>query len=235
MFNIILKKIKNVLKKNNYVFYVGGSSFLPEPLKKEEELNYLTILSDSDDLNLKKEARDILIEHNLRLVVYLAKKYENTKMDLEDLIGIGTVGLIKGVETYKLDKDIKLVTYISRCISNEILMSLRKNKKRKAEVSFDDSLSFDNEGNSLHLEDILGTDIDIVTKGIEKETERKMMIDEIMKLKDRDKEIMCNRYGLFGKEEKTQKEVALLLGISQSYISRIEKKIISKLKNIVNV
>ncbi len=177
-------------------------------------------------------ARAKLIEHNLRLVVFLSKKYENTGIDLEDLVSIGSVGLIKGVTTYKLDKNIKLATYASRCIDNEILMFLRKNKKRKGEISFEDSLSFDSEGNELHLEDILGTEPDIVTKGLEKEIEKKLLYKEIEKLGPRDKQIMILRYGLFGKEEMTQKDVANLLGISQSYISRIEKKVIKKLKNL---
>jgi len=162
----------------------------------------------------------------------LAKKYENTKVDLEDLVSIGTIGLIKGVNTYKLDKNIKLATYASRCIDNEILMFLRKNKKRKGEVSFEDSLSYDSEGNELHLEDILGTDSDIVTRGLEEETDKKMLYEEINSLNKRDKQIMVLRYGLYGNDELTQKEVASLLGISQSYISRIEKKVIKKLRNI---
>ena len=177
-------------------------------------------------------ARSKLIEHNLRLVVFLAKKYENTKVDLEDLVSIGTIGLIKGVNTYKLDKNIKLATYASRCIDNEILMFLRKNQKRKSEVSFEDSLSYDAEGNELHLEDILGTDADIVTRGLEEETEKKLLYEQISLLNKRDKEIMSMRYGLFGNKELTQKEVADILGISQSYISRIEKKVIKKLKNL---
>ena len=180
-----------------------------------------------------EQARAKLIEHNLRLVVFLSKKYENTGIDLEDLVSIGTIGLIKGVNTYKLDKNIKLATYASRCIDNEILMYLRKNKKRRTEISFEDSLSYDGEGNELHLEDVLGTDADIVTKGLEEETEKKLLYQEIAKLKGRDKEIMILRYGLFGQKEKTQKEVATMLNISQSYISRIEKKVIKHLKGTV--
>ncbi len=166
----------------------------------------------------------------MRLVVFLAKKYENTGVDLEDLVSIGTIGLIKGINTYNMDKNIKLATYASRCIDNEILMFLRKNKKRRSEVSFEDSLSFDSEGNELHLEDILGTEEDIVTRGLEEETEKNLMYAEIEKLNKRDKEIMTLRYGLNNKEEMTQKEVANALGISQSYISRIEKKVINRLK-----
>ena len=175
-------------------------------------------------------ARSKLIEHNLRLVVFLAKKYENTGVDLEDLVSIGTIGLIKGVNTYKLDKNIKLATYASRCIDNEILMFLRKNKRRRGEVSFEDSLSYDSEGNELHLEDILGTADDVVTRPLEEEIEKKILYQELSKLSGRDKEIMIMRYGLFNHKEMTQKEVASALGISQSYISRIEKKVISKLK-----
>jgi len=224
----ILKIINKVLKNNLY--FIGSADKLPEPLTKEEEIKYVE-MSQNGDI----KAREKLIEHNLRLVVYLAKRYENTKVDLEDLVSIGTIGLIKGVNTYKLDKNIKLATYASRCIDNEILMFLRKNKKRRTEVSFEDSLSYDSEGNELHLEDILGTDSDIVTRGIEHETEKQLLEIEINKLNKRDKEIMILRYGLFGCEEMTQKDVANKLGISQSYISRIEKKVIKKLKNVVGI
>lgn len=216
----IIMCIKSLFIKN--VYFVGSLDKLPEPLSKEEEVMYVKEGS--------KEAKNKLIEHNLRLVVFLAKKYENTGVDLEDLVSIGTIGLIKGVETYNLDKNIKLATYASRCIDNEILMFLRKNKKRRGEVSFEDSLSYDAEGNELRLEDILGTDNDIVTKELEHETERKLLYQEIEKLNDRDKEIMTMRYGLNNCEELTQKEVAQKLGISQSYISRIEKKVINRLQ-----
>lgn len=226
----MLKKIKELILKifTGEIFYVGSADKLPEPLSKEDEVAYVLRSQEGEE-----EARKKLIEHNLRLVVFLAKKYENTGVDLEDLVSIGTIGLIKGVNTYKLDKNIKLATYASRCIDNEILMFLRKNKRRRSEVSFEDSLSYDAEGNELHLEDILGTDSDIVTKGIEDETDKKMMYKEISKLNDRDKEIMVLRYGLFNHKEMTQKEVAEKLGISQSYISRIEKKVIKKLKGVV--
>ena len=225
----MLTKLKKLIIKlfTQEVFYVGSADKLPAPLSKEEEILYVTKSMAGDEF-----ARAKLIEHNLRLVVFLAKKYENTKVDLEDLVSIGTIGLIKGVNTYKLDKNIKLATYASRCIDNEILMFLRKNKKRKGEVSFEDSLSYDAEGNELHLEDILGTDPDIVTKGLEEETNKKLLYEEINHLNDRDKEIMVLRYGLYDNEEKTQKEVAEMLGISQSYISRIEKKVIRRLKRI---
>ena len=226
----IINKILKLFSKNNNVFFVGSTDKLPEPLSKEEEVHYVTKAMDGDN-----DAKNKLIEHNLRLVVFLSKKYENTGFDLEDLVSIGTIGLIKGVNTYKNDKNIKLATYVSRCIDNEILMFLRKNKKRKTEISFEDSLSYDSEGNELHLEDILGTEPDIVTKGIEKETEKNLLNLEINKLKPRDKEIMTLRYGLNNKEEMTQKDVANLLGLSQSYISRIEKKVIRKLKNIIKI
>ena len=210
------------------LFYVGASDVLPPPLSKAEEEYYLAMSSDGDLF-----ARDKLIEHNLRLVVFLAKKYENTRVDLEDLVSIGTIGLIKGIKTFSKDKNIKLATYASRCIDNEILMYLRKNKKVKTEISFDESLSFDQDGNELKLEDILGTESDIVTKGIEEETERNLVLNEINRLNSRDKEIIVLRYGLMGHKEMTQKEVADLLGISQSYISRIEKKVIKKLKGLI--
>ncbi len=212
----------------NSLYFVGASDILPPPLSKAEEEYFLNMASDGD-----LYARDKLIEHNLRLVVFLAKKYENTRVDLEDLVSIGTIGLIKGIKTFSSDKNIKLATYASRCIDNEILMYLRKNKKVKTEISFDESLSFDSDGNELKLEDILGTDPDIVTKNLERETERKLVMEEINKLNDRDKEIIVLRYGLNGKKDMTQKEVADMLGISQSYISRIEKKVIKSLKNIV--
>ena len=225
----MIEKIKTLILKiigiENDIFFVGSTDKLPEPLTKDEEVQYVLLSMNGD-----KDAKNKLIEHNLRLVVFLAKKYENTNVDLEDLVSIGTIGLIKGVNTYKLDKNIKLATYASRCIDNEILMYLRKNKKRKGEISFEESLSFDAEGNELHLEDILGTDADIVTKELEHETDRKLLYQEIEKLEGRDKQIMIMRYGLYNKPEMTQKDVANTLGISQSYISRIEKKVIRRLK-----
>ncbi|MBQ2409303.1 MAG: RNA polymerase sporulation sigma factor SigK [Bacilli bacterium] len=215
------------LMTNNNIFFVGSLDKLPEPLSKEEEIYYVT-----KSMNGDVKAKDKLIEHNLRLVVYLSKKYDNTGLDLEDLVSIGTIGLIKGVNTYKLDKNIKLATYASRCIDNEILMFLRKNKKRKSEVSFEDSLSYDAEGNELHLEDILGTEKDVVTKKIEDKELEKLLYQEINYLKERDRQIMILRYGLYNNEDLTQKEIALKLGISQSYISRIEKKVIKRLKSL---
>ena len=227
MLKKIINKILEIFRSNN-VFFVGSADKLPEPLSKDDEVKYVMMAMEDDE-----DARNKLIEHNLRLVVFLAKKYENTGVDLEDLVSIGTIGLIKGVNTYKLDKNIKLATYASRCIDNEILMFLRKNKRRKGEISFEDSLSYDAEGNELHLEDILGTENDIVTKGIEESDDKKILQEEISKLNERDKKIMTLRYGLFNHKEMTQKDVAKFLGISQSYISRIEKKVIKKLKGIV--
>ena len=211
----------------NTIYFVGSLDKLPEPLTKEDEIKYVQLSMKGD-----KIAREILIEHNLRLVVFLSKKYDNTMIDLEDLVSIGTIGLIKGVNTYKLDKNIKLATYASRCIDNEILMYLRKNKKRRTEISFEDSLSYDQEGNELHLEDILGTEKDNVTKKIEDKELEKLLYKELDKLKERDKLIMILRYGLYNSIEYTQKEVAEKLGISQSYISRIEKKVIKRLKSL---
>lgn len=222
------KIIEWLLSKYNEVFFVGATDKLPPPLSKEDELKYLIRAKAGDE-----EARNILIEHNLRLVVFLAKKYENTTYDIEDLVSIGSIGLIKGINTYKIDKNIKLATYASRCISNEILMFLRKNKRKKAEVSLEDALNYDAEGNELHLEDILGTDADLVPNEYEKQVDKEILSKEIEDLQDRDKEIMTLRYGLNNTKEYTQKEVAEMLGISQSYISRIEKKVIRKLKQVM--
>lgn len=230
MIKLLKILLDRLFKKYNELFFVGSTDILPEPLSKEEEEKYVDMFQNGD-----LKARDKLIEHNLRLVVYLSKKYENTKVELEDLVSIGTIGLIKGINTYKNDKNIKLATYASRCIDNEILMYLRKNKKRKADVSLDESLSFDSEGNELHLEDILGTEKDIVTKDLEENDMRKIMLKEIGKLNERDKQIMVLRYGLNDTKEYTQKEVAELLGISQSYISRIEKKVISKISSMIKI
>lgn len=222
------KIIEWLLSKYNEVFFVGATDKLPPPLSKEDELKYLIRAKAGDE-----EARNILIEHNLRLVVFLAKKYENTTYDIEDLVSIGSIGLIKGINTYKIDKNIKLATYASRCISNEILMFLRKNKRKKAEVSLEDALNYDAEGNELHLEDILGTDANLVPNEYEKQVDKEILSKEIEDLPDRDKEIMTLRYGLNNTKEYTQKEVAEMLGISQSYISRIEKKVIRKLKQVM--
>ena len=221
--------IKQILKwlKSKYCecFFVGSTDILPPPLSKELELEAL-IKCKAGDIDAKNK----LIEHNLRLVVFLAKKYENTGYDIEDLVSIGSIGLIKGINTYKIDKNIKLATYASRCIANEILMFLRKNKKRRSEISFEDALNYDAEGNELHLEDILGTEEDIVIKEFEEKMDREILKKEIGSLEERDKQIMILRYGLNNTKEYTQKEVAEILNISQSYISRIEKKVIKKLK-----
>ena len=201
------------------------SEAYPRKLEPDEENKLLQEMK-----NGSREARGKLIEHNLRLVVFLAKKYENTTYDIEDLVSIGSIGLIKGINTYKIDKNIKLATYASRCISNEILMFLRKNKKKRCEVSLDDALNYDESGNELHLEDILGTDEDMIEQEYENKVNKELLSREILNLPDRDKEIMILRYGLNNKNEYTQKEVAQMLGISQSYISRIEKKVVRRLK-----
>ena len=225
----MIKKILAWLrKKYSSCFFIGSSDKLPPPLSKEEEFDYLIKAKKGDE-----EAKNVLIEHNLRLVVFLAKKYENTGYDIEDLVSIGTIGLIKGINTYKLSKNIKLATYASRCISNEILMFLRKNKKRKKEISLEDSLNYDSEGNELHLEDVLGTYNDLVSEEYERQVERNFISKEINKLNQREKQIMVLRYGLNNTESYTQKEVAEILGISQSYISRIEKKVIKNIKNLM--
>ena len=227
----MLRKIILWLKlKYNECFFVGSTDKLPPPLPKDEELKYLTLAKKGDI-----GARNKLIEHNLRLVVFLAKKYENTGYDIEDLVSIGSIGLIKGINTYKIDKNIKLATYASRCIANEILMFLRKNKKRKGEISFEDALNYDESGNELHLEDILGTEDDLVPKEFEDKMDKERLESEISILDDREKNIMTLRYGLFNTKEYTQKEVANMLGISQSYISRIEKKVIKKLKQVMKI
>ena len=226
----LIRKILHRLFKEDSIFYVGSTDALPPPLNKEEEENYI-IKAQAGDLY----ARNKLIEHNLRLVVFLAKKYENTGIDLEDLVSIGSIGLIKGINTFSMNKAIKLATYCSRCIDNEILMHLRKTKKTKGDVSLEESLSLDADGNELRLEDILGTDDDIVTKELDEEIEKKLLMNEINKLDKRDQEIMILRYGLNGVDEMTQKDVAEKLAISQSYISRIEKKVIKRLKNIIKI
>ena len=226
----MIEKILEKFFKKNDVFFVGSADILPPPLSKNEE-NSLVIKSNNGSI----EARNKLIEHNLRLVVFLSKKYDNTMYDLEDLVSIGTIGLIKAIKTYKLDKNIKLATYASRCIDNEILMFLRKNKKRMSEVSFEDSINFDNEGNELHIEDVYGTEDDIIEKTIENKDNKKLLEKEVKNLNERDKNIIIERYGLFGKKELTQKQLADKLSISQSYISRIEKKVIKKLKTLMKI
>lgn len=205
------------------IHYIGGSDTLPPPLDREREAELLANLSSED-------ARQELIEHNLRLVVYIARRFENTGINLEDLISIGTIGLIKAVGTYRIDKNIKLATYASRCIENEILMYLRKNANRRTEVSFDEPLNTDWDGNELLLSDVLGTDADIVVRPIEEDVDRRLLSQAIDLLPPREKQIITLRFGLGGRQEHTQKEVADALGISQSYISRLEKRIIQRLK-----
>ena len=230
MIRKIIDYIFKLLKIDNTLLFVGSTDVLPPPLSKEEELDYVLKARNGDI-----EARNKLIEHNLRLVVFLAKKYESTGYDLEDLVSIGSIGLIKGIETYKPDKNIKLATYSSRCIANEVLMYIRKNKKRKTEVSLEDALNYDAEGNELHLEDILGTDDNIIFDEFSFKLDKELLKQELKNLNEREKQIMTLRYGLNETEEYTQKEVAEMLGISQSYISRIEKKIIKKLKTLMEI
>lgn len=210
--------------KSEEIYYIGGNDALPPPLSKEEEADLLERLPNGD-----KAARSILIERNLRLVVYIARKFENTKINIEDLISIGTIGLIKAVNTFNPEKKIKLATYASRCIENEILMYLRRNNKRKSEISFDEPLNVDWDGNELLLSDVLGTDNDIITRGLEDRVDRKLLKRALQTLNGREKQIMELRFGIDGENEKTQKDVADLLGISQSYISRLEKRIVKQL------
>ena len=207
------------------LYYIGGSEALPEPLTPEEEANVLERLENGEDVD------GTLIEHNLRLVVYIAKRFDNTGVGIEDLISIGTIGLIKGVRTFRRDKGIKLATYASRCIENEILMYLRKCAGRRAEISIDEPLSTDGEGNDLHLSDVIGSDGESVYRQLESDEDRKTVADALLKLTPREREIIELRFGMNGGKEHTQKEVADLLGISQSYISRLEKKIIAKLRD----
>ncbi|MBE6020665.1 MAG: RNA polymerase sporulation sigma factor SigE [Clostridiales bacterium] len=235
---MLLKRIasylKNIwgkirLKRLNSLFYIGGTDVLPPPMTTEEEKKYVELLKEGDE-----SAKATLIERNLRLVVYIAKKFENAGINVEDLISIGTIGLIKAVNTFKADKNIKLATYASRCIENEILMFLRRNNKNKAEVSLDEPLNVDMDGNELLLSDILGTDTDVVYADLEEEVNKTLLIQAMGKLSDRENQIIEMRFGLASGLEMTQKEVADQLGISQSYISRLEKKIINKLRREIN-
>nr|MBP3681395.1 RNA polymerase sporulation sigma factor SigE [Clostridia bacterium] len=225
--NIYTKYINNNDFENISIFYVGGSQTLPPPLEPEEEEKALNKLSQGD-LSVKQ----LLVERNLRLVVYIAKKFENTGIGIEDLISIGTIGLMKSINTFNTDKKIKLATYASRCIENEILMFLRRNNKIKTEVSIDEPLNQDGDGNELLLSDILGTDSDVTSRRIEDEVDKKLLHASIEKLNKRERNIMELRFGFgsYDGNEKTQKEVADMLGISQSYISRLEKRIIDKMK-----
>lgn len=225
----LIPQIKNILfARKGDIHYIGGAEVLPPPLTQEEEIEIMQELEGENDI----KARSKLIEHNLRLVVYIAKKFDNTGVGVEDLISIGTIGLIKAINTYNPNKNIKLATYASRCIENEILMYLRKNNKTKQEVSIDEPLNVDWDGNELLLSDVLGTDENIICKDIEDEVEKNLLKKALMQLNVREREIIEMRFGLNNEEgeEMTQKEVAELLGISQSYISRLEKKIIRRLK-----
>ena len=223
----MVNSMKQLLHPRWEVHYIGGTDVLPPPLEPEEEAYVLSQL----DTRRSEEARAILIERNLRLVVYIAKKFENTGIGVEDLISIGTIGLIKAIQTFNLERKIKLATYASRCIENEILMYLRRTSKTRMEVSIDEPLNVDWDGNELLLSDILGTDEDVISKDIEDEIDKKLLKKAMETLTDREKLIISLRFGLNGREEeKTQKEVADMLGISQSYISRLEKKIIHRLK-----
>lgn len=228
-----LTKARNFLLKllgfsGKSIFYIGGNDVLPPPLERDEEMRMLEEYAKGS-----MDARAVLIEHNLRLVVYIAKKFENAGVNVEDLISIGTIGLIKAVNTFKIDKNIKLATYASRCIENEILMYLRRDVKRKSEVSLDEPLNVDWDGNELLLSDILGTENDVVSTRIEEEVNRKLLHHALTKLSEREKQIMDMRFGLKNGREMTQKEVADAMGISQSYISRLEKKIIERLQREV--
>ena len=226
MFDRLLNFIKKILFSDaNSIHYLAGAEALPKPFTPDEEQEMLSQLPSGDS-----EVKQSLIEHNLRLVVYIARKFDNTGVDLEDLISVGTIGLIKAVNTFNAEKNIKLATYASRCIENEILMYLRRIVKLKGEISLDEPLNVDGEGNELLLSDILGTDNDVVYKGIESDAEKEMLKIAISKLSPREREIMNMRFGLDGTDEMTQKEVADKLGISQSYISRLEKKIVLRLR-----
>lgn len=220
----ILELLKSILNDGE-IHYIGGTEPLPPPLDKEEEAILLKRLSDGDE-----EAKRELIERNLRLVVYIARRFDNTGVGTEDLVSIGSIGLIKAIGTFNTDKNIKLATYASRCIENEILMYLRKSSNQRSEISLDEPLNTDWDGNELLLSELLGTDDDIVNRGIESEAEKKILTDAVTRLGMRERTIMKLRFGLDGQKELTQKEVADMLGISQSYISRLEKRILLKLK-----
>ncbi|MBE6718510.1 MAG: RNA polymerase sporulation sigma factor SigE [Ruminococcaceae bacterium] len=227
LLSTLLKKAKQlILSKENGIFYINGPETLPPPLNTEEESECLKKL-ELNDLN----AKNTLVEHNLRLVVYIAKKFENTGVGIEDLISIGTIGLIKAINTFNPSKNIKLATYASRCIENEILMYIRKSSNQKCEISIDEPINVDWDGNELLLSDILGSDGDSVYSDLESDEDRKTVKKAISELNDRDRLIITLRFGLNSGKEKTQKEVADMLGISQSYISRLEKRIITKLKH----
>lgn len=228
-FVLLFYKLAAKLGLDNFIGYVGGSETLPPPLEAEQERECILLLAQGDE-----NARQTLIEHNLRLVVYIARKFENTSVGIEDLTSIGAIGLIKAVNTFDASKKIKLATYASRCIENEILMYLRRSSKLRREVSFDEPLNVDWDGNELLLSDILGTDANIVSSSIETEVEKKLLNDALDQLSNREKQIMQLRFGLVGKSEYTQKEIADMLGISQSYISRLEKRIMKRLRKQIS-
>ena len=226
----MILKLEQILQKLGLlqpgkIMYIGGSDVLPAPLKPEQERQALAHLAEGDEA-----ARQLLIEHNLRLVVYIARRFENTGVNLEDLISIGTIGLIKAVGTFRTDRNIKLATYSSRCIENEILMHIRKISGQKAEVSLDEPINTDWDGNELLLSDVLGTDSDVVMQPLEDDVDHQLLRQALGSLPEREKQIVCMRFGLGGKQEKTQKEVADIMGISQSYISRLEKRIMLRLR-----
>lgn len=229
IYKFLAQKIKTLLDLRDFVHYIGGSDVLPPPLSHEEEENLMLRLRSEPEL-----VRKTLIEHNLRLVVYIAKKFESSGVGIEDLVSIGTIGLIKAINTFDPLKKIKLATYASRCIENEMLMHLRKISNIRTEVSIEEPLNTDWDGNELLLSDILGTDNDIISRNIEEETDRKLLHDAINKLSYREQNIMKLRFGLTSHGQKTQKEVADMLGISQSYISRLEKKILERLKKEIS-
>ncbi len=222
---LVYRWLKRLGLKKDAVYYIGSKTSLPAPLEEEEEKRLVRLLPSGDE-----SARSKLIEHNLRLVVYIARKFENTGIHIEDLISIGSIGLIKAVNTFDPEKKIKLATYASRCIENEILMYLRKTSREKAEVSLDEPLNIDWDGNELLLSDVLGTDDDIITRDLDLKVDKELLLEALSTLKGREKKIMELRFGLIDEESKTQKDVAELLGISQSYISRLEKKILRQLQ-----
>ena len=222
---VLLKRLLALFSRPGGIDYIGGSESLPPPLTPEQEAGYVSRYT-----GVEPEIKRVLIEHNLRLVVYIARKFENTGIGIEDLISIGTIGLIKSVNTFRADKKTKLATYASRCIENEILMYLRKSSNQRTEVSLDEPLNTDWDGNELLLSDVLGTEPDFITRQVEDDVDRRLLREAVCSLPERDRQIVAMRFGLGGRDEMTQKEVADVLGISQSYISRLEKRIIGRLK-----
>ena len=222
-----LRKLLSLLglTREQNIFYIGGSDILPPPLKGQQEQEALEALEQGDE-----QAKQLLVEHNLRLVVYIARRFENTGINIEDLISIGTIGLMKAVSTYRLEKKIKLATYASRCIENEILMYIRKTANQKTEISLDEPINMDCDGNELLLSDILGTDEDAISRPLEEDVDKTVLRQALQTLPPREQEIVFLRFGLEGRRELTQKEVAQTMGISQSYISRLEKRILQRLR-----